>query len=453
MGRALALHEALNPFRKIYVWEKMVAFLGSLPIPLQHNECIPSYYDNFIKKCDGDGKWHVKVRIVNPYRNIYDQGSEKNFSETSSTNDFEAGSSSRPKRTRQHETMEEAMLSCVHHEFLHSGTSNRAAKSKYNTNLARLLPKHIYSPVIIDWEVLNNMGCAEAIEEMLEIKVYGMGGDEEIFTSEAWRCAFDIREPVYAELCHQFYVTYEFDETVTDEDLMSKKVIKFRLGGRGHTLTILEFARRLGLYTSDEIQDEGFETYFRRGLRNDDHFNINQYWSEISSENGLVLSRSSARTIRKPILRVLQKMITYGLCQRTTRYDKFITKIVRRANLLTDEVLNGLSAPIYCRSLDTTTLKELINSNGRLIAEEPAPGDPGVVVPRPPHNFISYLYDKMGRMEIRHGELERMSYRQLYHTDIYAGVFEYMAGHYNIHLGDYAPPCHDEPQQQQEDEE
>ncbi|GJT30598.1 hypothetical protein Tco_0910873 [Tanacetum coccineum] len=105
------------------------------------------------------------------------------------------------------------MLPRFHLEFLHWGTSNRAAKTKYNTNLARLLLKQIYSLIIIDWEVLNNMGCTKEIEEMMEIKVYEMGGDEEMFTFEAWRCAFDIREPVYANLCHEIYATYEFDET------------------------------------------------------------------------------------------------------------------------------------------------------------------------------------------------------------------------------------------------
>ncbi|GJX06861.1 hypothetical protein Tco_0194793, partial [Tanacetum coccineum] len=64
MDRALSLQEALNPFRKICLWKKMVAFLGSLPVALQHNEWIPSYSDNFIKKGDGDGKWHAKVRII-----------------------------------------------------------------------------------------------------------------------------------------------------------------------------------------------------------------------------------------------------------------------------------------------------------------------------------------------------------------------------------------------------
>ncbi|GKC53605.1 hypothetical protein Tco_1076350 [Tanacetum coccineum] len=130
--------------------------------------------------------------------------------------------------------------------------------------------------------VLNILGCGDVIEEMLEIKVYEMGGDEVLFTSEAWRLAFDINEPIYTELCHEFYATYKFEEEVLDEELTLKKFIKFRLDGCAHSLTILVFARRLGLYTNFEIQDDGFETYFHRGLRNDDHFNANEYLLSIS---------------------------------------------------------------------------------------------------------------------------------------------------------------------------
>ncbi|GJV02427.1 hypothetical protein Tco_1335996 [Tanacetum coccineum] len=228
---------------------------------------------------------------------------------TLGTHDAEAGSS-RPKRSRQHETMEEAMLPTVHHKLLLWGTTTKVAKTKDNTNLARLLPKQIYLPCIVDWGVLNLMGCAEEIEAMFEIKVYEMGGQEEL---------------------------------------------------------------------------------------------------SISSEEELHLSRSLASTIRSPILKVLQKMITYGLCQRTTGYDKvqrnelclmsmfeaknqngyvnvvwltakwlqrkgvgsqrdnmiccgqFIMRMERRMGLLTDEVLNGLSALTYDRALDATTLRELID--------------------------------------------------------------------------------------------
>ncbi|GJV55588.1 hypothetical protein Tco_1456593 [Tanacetum coccineum] len=261
MDRALSLQEALNPFKKVCVWKKMIAFLGSLL--------------------------------------------------TSGAYDHEA-SLSRPKRTRQHETVEEAMLPCVHHDFLHWGTSNRASKTKYNTNLAHLLPKQIYSPCIVDWGVLNNMDCSEEIEAMLEIKLYKMGGKEEIFSSEAWRRAFDINECIYTALCHEFYSAYDFDE----------------------------------------ISYGGFKVYFQQGLHSDENFNAREYWLSISNEEELHFSRSLASSIRSPILRLLQKLITY----------------------------------------------------------------------------------RIGRMEIRQGELERMSYQKLYHTNRYARVFEFMTGYYGVPL-------------------
>ncbi|GJW14723.1 hypothetical protein Tco_0018856 [Tanacetum coccineum] len=237
------------------------------------------------------------------------------------------------------------------------------------------------------------MSYGEAIDEMLTIKLFVAGTNEVIFTSEAWTNAFNIDEPIYSELCHEFYSTYEFDET------------------------LLEFAKRLGLYNSKEIEEEGFDVYFQGGLRSDEHFNAQEYWLSISREENLSLSRSHASTIRNLVLRVLHKMITYVLCQRTTRYDmmqkndlwllslfearhqngyanvawliarwmkrkgagsqkesmiccgQFITKIAKRKNLLSEEVLNSLSALIYYRALDTTTLRELIDSEGGLVLE------------------------------------------------------------------------------------
>ncbi|GKE95164.1 hypothetical protein Tco_1580019, partial [Tanacetum coccineum] len=39
--------------------------------------------------------------------------------------------------------------------------------------------------------------------------------------------------------------------------------------------------------------------------------------------------------------------------------------------VLTEDVVKSLSALIYCRNLDTITLRDLINSRGRLIPEDP----------------------------------------------------------------------------------
>ncbi|GKA08310.1 hypothetical protein Tco_0687641 [Tanacetum coccineum] len=77
MDRALTLQESLNPSKKIFVWKKAIDFLGSLPVPLQHVQWIPNQSGNFAKQGDGDGKWHAKIRIVNPCGNVFDQGYER----------------------------------------------------------------------------------------------------------------------------------------------------------------------------------------------------------------------------------------------------------------------------------------------------------------------------------------------------------------------------------------
>ncbi|GJT69355.1 hypothetical protein Tco_1028641, partial [Tanacetum coccineum] len=176
---------------------------------------------------------HTQAEAMGIFTNVLYQ--------TMGTNDDEVGSS-RSKRSR-HETMEEVLLPQVHHEFLLWEGCTRDAKSRYNTRLAQLLPRHIYSPCIVNCDVLNRMDCDGEIDEMLRIRVREAESEEEIFTSVAWIRAFNINEPIYVELCHEFYFTYEFDKVCADDELKSKKIIKFRLGGRAHSLTLLEFAR------------------------------------------------------------------------------------------------------------------------------------------------------------------------------------------------------------------
>ncbi|GJY36579.1 hypothetical protein Tco_0421957 [Tanacetum coccineum] len=221
--------------------------------------------------------------------------------------------------------------------------------------------------------------------------------NEEIFTFVAWIRAFNIKEPIYVELFHEFYSTYEFNEVCADDELQSKKIIKFRLGGRAHNLTLLEFARRLGLYHADELEEDGFDVYFQGGLRSDDNFNAQEYWLSISRKESLGLSRSHASTIRNPILRVVHKMITYGLCQRTTGHQNGYANVawlIKRWMKRKGAVLRSLSALIYCKDLDTTTLRELIDSEGRFILEDPQPSGaynpPGYAQPQYDQYYQQY---------------------------------------------------------------
>ncbi|GJV26107.1 hypothetical protein Tco_1378802 [Tanacetum coccineum] len=287
----------------------------------------------------------------------------------------------------------------------------------------------------------KRMGCDGEIDDMLRIRLREAGSDEKIFTS---------------------------------------------------------FSRRLGLYQAVELEEEGFNVYFEGGSHSDDQFNAHDYWLSISREENLGLSRSYTSTIKNLILRVIHKMVTYGLCQRTTGYDKiqkndlwllsmfdarhqngyenvawviarwmkrkgartkkesqiccgqFISKIARKFRVLTEDVVRSLSALIYCRDLGTITLRGLINSEGKHIPEDPQLGVPKVGIPRPPRAFMRDLYDMMGRMELRQEAIERMEYRQSYHWDRYQGVFEHMAGVYSVPLqGAYNPPGYAQPQYDQ----
>nr|GEY23158.1 zf-CCHC domain-containing protein/DUF4219 domain-containing protein/UBN2 domain-containing protein [Tanacetum cinerariifolium] len=121
--------------------------------------------------------------------------------------------------------------------------------------------------------------------------------------------------------------------------------------------------------------------------------------------------------------------------------QQFILKIARKCRVLIEDVVRSLSALIYCRDLDTITLRDLINSDGKLIPEDPQPGVPRVGILRPPRASMQDLYDRICRMEIRQEAIERMEYKQSYHWDRYQGVFEHMARVYSVPLqGAYNPP-------------
>ncbi|GJZ04124.1 hypothetical protein Tco_0537399 [Tanacetum coccineum] len=120
----------------------------------------------------------------------------------------------------------------------------------------------------------------ETVEEVREAE-----SEEKIFTSVAWIRSFNINEPIYAQLCHEFYSTYEFDET-------SKWICECSLG-------------------DCKIDEE------------------KRSWTQKESQ----------------------------IC-----YGQFISKLARKCRVLTEDVVRSLSAPIYCRDLDTTTLRDLISA-------------------------------------------------------------------------------------------
>nr|GFB85832.1 hypothetical protein [Tanacetum cinerariifolium] len=63
-------------------------------------------------------------------------------------------------------------------------------------------------------------------------------------------------------------------------------------------------------------------------------------------------------------------------------------KLARNCRVLTEDVVMSLSVLIYCRDLDKTTFRDLVDYDGKHIPEDPQPGVPRVVIPRPPRKSI-----------------------------------------------------------------
>nr|GEY44336.1 ribonuclease H-like domain-containing protein [Tanacetum cinerariifolium] len=136
---------------------------------------------------DGNEKTGELSKFSKKYSRFY-EGRHTNMTRikqnTMGTHDDESGSS-RSKRSRQYETVEEVMLPRVHHLLLLWEVCNQAAKSRYNTKLAQLLPRLIYLPCVVDWNVLNQTCYGKVIDEMLMIKLFVASTIEEIVTLEA----------------------------------------------------------------------------------------------------------------------------------------------------------------------------------------------------------------------------------------------------------------------------
>ncbi|GJY30693.1 putative reverse transcriptase, RNA-dependent DNA polymerase [Tanacetum coccineum] len=277
------------------------SFLGLLPVPLKYVNWKPDYKGSYTKEEEAIGQWRTKIMLTDPYENIYLQG----FT-TEKTDQ---------KLSKYHKLWEHTMMRPDHQD--------PNALDKMNS-----------------WKIY-------CYHKFTMSSCYGK----------------DVPKMQSLELYHEFYSTCEFDEVCANDELQTKKIIKFRLGRRAHCLTLLEFAQRLGLYQAVELDEEGFNVYFEGGLRSDEHFNTHEYWyANVAWLIARWMKRKRAGTQK-------ESQICCG---------QFISKIAKKCKVLIEDVVRSLSASIYCRDLDTITLRDLIDSEGKLIPEDPQPGVPRV---------------------------------------------------------------------------
>ncbi|GKB28739.1 hypothetical protein Tco_0868140 [Tanacetum coccineum] len=158
MDQSLALQAVLNSFIKVCVWKKVVSFLGSLPVPLQHVDWKPDYTRYFNKKEEGDGQWHAEIRLIDPYGNIYDQGFVTKKISRRLSKYHKLSDICHPTGFKNKGTMG------MHDDEARSSRSGRTRQ--YETVEDDMLPHSFTYHFVVDWNVSNQMGYGEEIDDL-----------------------------------------------------------------------------------------------------------------------------------------------------------------------------------------------------------------------------------------------------------------------------------------------
>jgi hypothetical protein len=167
---------------------------------------------------------------------------------------------------------------------------------------------------------MRNLGCDKILVDILLVR---MVFSEEIIGSFIWKKAVEIKENTYKEWCLEFFSTVKVKKEIADEELFAEGIMKFRLGGTKHTVTLLELGRLLGVYSEEEVGIENFKKLIVKGERKKKNFDGDKYWEEISGENVKVFGKKRVWKIRNPMLQVIHKILVKSVFHRN-HYEQYV---------------------------------------------------------------------------------------------------------------------------------
>ncbi|GJZ67412.1 hypothetical protein Tco_0630652 [Tanacetum coccineum] len=110
----------------------------------------------------------------------------------------------------------------------------------YNT----LVGRSIHSGDVVNWEFLSDKGLAQSFFDSI---------NTDPFSRPQWANLFQINEPIFRELVHELFASFEFDAIPCRYDPLHKGVT-FRLGGVEKEMSLLEFGWRVGLYSEGNLE-------------------------------------------------------------------------------------------------------------------------------------------------------------------------------------------------------
>ncbi|GKC40702.1 hypothetical protein Tco_1053086 [Tanacetum coccineum] len=144
------------------------------------------------------------------------------------------------------------------------------------------------------------------------------------FFGPQWANLFQINEPIFRELTHEFFASFEFDATPCRYDPLHKGVT-FRLGGVEREMPLLEFEWRVGLFSKRESRD----VVTLSGLRNAEIVNATRlthlFWPSIG-DRMFNVGNTKAQSIRNPRIKLAHRCITMTITGRKETTNR-VTKI------------------------------------------------------------------------------------------------------------------------------
>ena len=141
---------------------------------------------------------------------------------------------------------------------------------------------------------------------------------------------------MYKELAIEFFSAVVFLHSI--EDMAYDKAFQFRLGGAKWSISLLELAWRLDLYTIEETEDDACLAYLNQCIRvPSQNFQHSEIWKKFGDE--FVAYNKKETTIDniiQPIHRLLHQMLINSICHREDKRKNVLENDVFLLHCLID---------------------------------------------------------------------------------------------------------------------
>lgn len=136
-----------------------------------------------------------------------------------------------------------------------------------------------------------------------------------VYDVSDWVELFAIHEPVYVELCLEFYSTIELLKAENLDEIL----LRFRLGGQLRSMSLRDMALCLGIYDEEVCTAPYFDTYIWGGHRMDEGFaegfSATKVWGKLISVPYMSGGNASS-ALTEVDLRLIQKFIAHSIACR-----------------------------------------------------------------------------------------------------------------------------------------